>query len=229
LRQYAAEHDEACCISADTLDLDDDVWDLIRKLGQHYGFQTFLLDEVHFLPDASGMLKRLHDFLEIHLSGGLLPFALEEPEPLPFLADTIEKVIARDIPSVARLRVDELDSIRRLLRFVRRRSVFTLIELLVVIAIIAILASLILPALQTAKDKAYTTVCNNNLKQIGLTCFVYSGDHENIIPPAYVTATDDLSASLLGSINDSGCAYIVHGDYRAFGSPRNSRYPVEVA
>jgi len=195
LRQYALSHQDACYLSADTLDPDDDLWDIIGKLVEHYGFRKFLIDEIHFLHDATGLLKRLYDFrdvqvlfsssvalamrasahdlsrrvrlLEMHnfsfreyaaikqgqtlplcslnqlakrewtpdhlragrffedylLRAGLLPFALEEPEPLPFLANIVEKIISRDIPRVARLTVDELDTIRKLLRFVGRSAV----------------------------------------------------------------------------------------------------------
>ena len=64
------------------------------------------------------------------------------------------------------------------------RKGFTLIELLVVIAIIAILASMLLPALAKARDKAHTIDCLNNQKTLRLYMTMYELEFDDVLFPA---------------------------------------------
>ncbi len=64
----------------------------------------------------------------------------------------------------------------------RARGGFTLIELLVVIAIIAVLAAILFPVFARAREKARSTACISNLKQIGLAMAMYCSDYDGHFP-----------------------------------------------
>ncbi|KUL00247.1 MAG: Uncharacterized protein XE12_1430 [Synergistales bacterium 54_9] len=58
-----------------------------------------------------------------YLGGGVLPFALDEPDPLPLLENIVGKVVSDDIPRVAKITIDEVDLIRKTLEFIGKSEV----------------------------------------------------------------------------------------------------------
>ena len=85
---------------------------------------------------------------------------------------------------------------------------FTLVELLIVIAIIGVLASLLVPALKSARGAARQATCINNQKQIGLAIMMYTDDNDQSIPhayaPGYGWGWDSQIRVYLGGSNISG-------------------------
>jgi prepilin-type N-terminal cleavage/methylation domain-containing protein/prepilin-type processing-associated H-X9-DG protein len=97
-----------------------------------------------------------------------------------------------------RFRVLGWRSVRAVAPMPRSRSprwAFTLLELLVVIAIVAILASLLLPALGSAREAGWRTACLSSLRQMGLAIHSYASDSDGRIPygpkaPPFISPAD---------------------------------------
>ena len=80
------------------------------------------LHEIASGSDFSEYL-RYGDLFEDYIQGGLMPFAMEEPDVLPVMANIIQTIIRRDIPEIARLRTDEVALLEKVLSFVGRSAV----------------------------------------------------------------------------------------------------------
>jgi prepilin-type N-terminal cleavage/methylation domain-containing protein len=108
----------------------------------------------------------------------------------------------------------------------RRKCRFTLIELLVTIGIIGILAALVLPALNSARERAKQISCISNLKQIGLALNMYLSDNRFIMPYCTMSPSDPASAGETGlaSIVDVLQPYIKNKEVFCCPSDPNKEY-----
>lgn len=80
-------------------------------------FDALTLQDIVEKRIPSDVFRAGEHFLS-YIQGGLMPFALREPQPLMLLENILKTVIHKDIPRIARLLTDELDKIERLVRFI---------------------------------------------------------------------------------------------------------------
>lgn len=89
-----------------------------------YGVQTEVLTiKQVFNKEWASEHMRYGRYFDDYLRGGIMPFALNEPAPLEILKNILRTIIRKDVPTVMRLLIDELDVISKLVEFVGRSGV----------------------------------------------------------------------------------------------------------
>lgn len=101
---------------------------------------------------------------------------------------------------------------------------FTLLELLIVIAIIAILAALLLPALNSARDKARGTSCVNGQKQLSTYFFSYATSNEDYLPAGNIASNGTDPSYRWNTILDISERLPYKGNTRGMNYPENGYY-----
>ena len=85
------------------------------KYGQEFGALTLMDIVEKKLPQD---VFRAGEHFSSYIQGGLMPFALQEPQPLMILENILKTIIRKDIPHIAKLLTDELEKIEQLIRFI---------------------------------------------------------------------------------------------------------------
>lgn len=116
----------------------DSAYDLSRRIKLIILYPFSYREYLYFKYDEEFELLSMEDFynkrwsidyfrvsgsFKEYLQGGIMPFSLGEPEPLSILKNILEKVIISDLPSVSRLRIEELDLIRKTIKFIGKADV----------------------------------------------------------------------------------------------------------
>lgn len=103
------------------------------------------------------------------------------------------------------------------MRGISRRRNFSLVELLIVVGVIAILMSMLLPALNSAREIARRSACQGNQRQLMLACFQYVSDNGEFLPPAVYNAPPWISWTSLLAAYTNWEWNIDHTNYKWYG------------